>query len=98
MRVEVDEGSKPSVEGVTSALRFCVIISSTEARDIRRKSLSATVEKQNCGVNVCGNETGSAIVSRRALFATSALEVVDQNQFASVKMIRSLFLLCEVYG
>lgn len=48
--------------------------------------LSATVEKQNCGVNVCGVGADSAIVSRGAVFLTSAREVVDQNQFASVKI------------
>lgn len=49
--------------------------------------LSATVEKQNWGVNFCGMGAGSAIVSRGAVFLTSACEAVDQNQFASVKMM-----------
>jgi hypothetical protein len=30
--------SKPSVDGVSKALRFCVMLSSIEARDTRRKS------------------------------------------------------------
>ena len=38
MRVEVEEGSKPVVEGVIRALRFCVMLSSIAPRDIRRKS------------------------------------------------------------
>ncbi len=37
-RVEVEEGSKPVVEGVMSAFRFCVILSSIAALEIRRKS------------------------------------------------------------
>lgn len=36
--MEVEEGSKPAVEGVMSAFRFCVIESSIAALDIRRKS------------------------------------------------------------
>jgi len=50
--VEVLEGSKPAVDGVRRALRFCVILSSIVEREIRRKSLNATVEKQNCGVKL----------------------------------------------
>jgi len=38
LRVLVEEGSKPAVEGVRRALRFCVMLSSMEAREIRRKS------------------------------------------------------------
>jgi hypothetical protein len=38
VRVVVEDGSKPDVEGVRRALRFCVILSSIELRDIRRKS------------------------------------------------------------
>lgn len=38
MRFDVEEGSKPAREGVMRALRFCVIESSMEDRDIRRKS------------------------------------------------------------
>jgi hypothetical protein len=30
--------SNPSVDGVSKALRFCVMLSSIEARDVRRKS------------------------------------------------------------
>ncbi len=37
-RVEVEEGSKPAVEGVMSAFRFCVIVSSIAALLIRKKS------------------------------------------------------------
>lgn len=37
-RTDVEEGSKPAVAGVRRALRFCVIESSIEALDIRRKS------------------------------------------------------------
>jgi hypothetical protein len=36
--VEVEEGSKPAVEGVMSAFRFCVMLSSIAALDIRKKS------------------------------------------------------------
>lgn len=50
-RVLVEAGSKPAVEGVRSALRFCVMLSSIEARDIRRKSFRTVVLKQNCGVS-----------------------------------------------
>jgi hypothetical protein len=39
VRVVVEEGSKPDVEGVRSAFRFWVILSSIELRDIRRKSM-----------------------------------------------------------
>jgi len=45
--VKVDEGSKPAVEGVMSAFRFCVMLSSIAPLDIRKKSLKATVLKQN---------------------------------------------------
>ncbi len=38
MRVDVELGSKPVEAGVRSALRFCVMLSSIEERDIRRKS------------------------------------------------------------
>ncbi len=38
LRTEVEEGSKPAAAGVRRAFRFCVILSSTEARDIRKKS------------------------------------------------------------
>ncbi len=37
-RVEVEEGSKPAIEGVMSAFRFCVILSSIAARLSRKKS------------------------------------------------------------
>jgi hypothetical protein len=37
-RVEVDEGSKPASAGVSRPLRLGVILSSMEARDMRRKS------------------------------------------------------------
>jgi hypothetical protein len=36
--VDVEDGSKPVTAGVMSALRFCVILSSMDARDMRRKS------------------------------------------------------------
>lgn len=51
LRVEVEVGSKPAVEGVKRALRFCVMLSSIEAREMRRKSFRARVLKQNCGVS-----------------------------------------------
>ena len=38
MRTAVELGSKPCFEGVTSALRFWVMESSTAPRDMRRKS------------------------------------------------------------
>lgn len=38
VRIEVEEGSKPVDAGVRRALRFCVMLSSIEERDIRRKS------------------------------------------------------------
>ena len=38
-RVAVEEGSKPRREGVSRALRFCVIESSVVARERRRKSV-----------------------------------------------------------
>jgi hypothetical protein len=37
-RVEVDDGSKPAAAGVSRALRLGVMLSSMEARDMRRKS------------------------------------------------------------
>lgn len=37
-RVEVEEGSNLSLEGVRRALRFWVMLSSMEERDMRRKS------------------------------------------------------------
>jgi len=37
-RVEVDEGSKPALEGVRRALRFWVMESSIALRERRRKS------------------------------------------------------------
>ena len=37
-REDVEEGSKPSLAGVTRALRFWVMESSMEPRDNRRKS------------------------------------------------------------
>lgn len=37
-RVEVENGSKPVSAGVSRALRFGVMLSSMEARDMRRKS------------------------------------------------------------
>ena len=40
-RIDVDEGSKPVAAGVNRALRFCVIESSIEALDMRRKSAAA---------------------------------------------------------
>lgn len=40
VRIEVEEGSNAVDEGVSSALRFCVMLSSIEARDMRRKSAS----------------------------------------------------------
>jgi len=36
--VAVEVGSKPEVEGVMRAFRFCVMLSSIAPRDIRRKS------------------------------------------------------------
>jgi len=51
LRMLVEEESKPAVEGVRSALRFCVMLSSIEARDSRRKSFKTVVLKQNCGVS-----------------------------------------------
>ena len=39
MRVEVTDGSKPAEAGVTRALRFWVMESSMEPREIRRKSM-----------------------------------------------------------
>jgi hypothetical protein len=47
--------------------------------------LSATVEKQNCGVNVWGAGAGSAMISLGAGFA-SAREAFDQNQFARMNI------------
>lgn len=38
MRCDVDEGSNADRDGVTSALRFCVIESSMEDLESRRKS------------------------------------------------------------
>lgn len=38
-RLEVEDGSKPVEAGVWSALRFCVMLSSMEALDSRRKSV-----------------------------------------------------------
>lgn len=38
VRTEVEVGSNPDLEGVTSALRFWVMESSTAPRDMRRKS------------------------------------------------------------
>jgi len=38
VRIEVEEGSKPVVEGVMRALRFWVMLSSMADLDIRRKS------------------------------------------------------------
>jgi len=38
-RVDVEEGSKGADEGVRRALRFCVMLSSIEERERRRKSI-----------------------------------------------------------
>lgn len=38
VRIEVEDGSKPAVEGVIRALRFWVMLSSIDALDMRRKS------------------------------------------------------------
>ena len=38
LRLLVEEGSKPAVEGVRAS-RFCVMLSSMEARESRRKSV-----------------------------------------------------------
>jgi hypothetical protein len=40
-RVAVDDGSKPAAAGVRSAFRLGVMLSSMEARDMRRKSAGA---------------------------------------------------------
>jgi len=50
----VEEGSKPAWAGVRRALRFWIMLSSVDERDIRRKSLNSTVEKQNWGVRLGG--------------------------------------------
>jgi hypothetical protein len=49
LRVLVEEGSKPAVEGVRRALRFCVMLSSMEARESRRKSV---YEVSSDGTNI----------------------------------------------
>jgi hypothetical protein len=41
VRKDVEEGSKAVAAGVNRALRFCVIESSIEALDMRRKSARA---------------------------------------------------------
>lgn len=46
----------PAEEGVIRALRFWVMLSSMEDREMRRKSRNAIVEKQNCGVRFGGGE------------------------------------------
>ena len=52
LRMEIEEGLKGEVdEGVTRALRFVFILSSTRERERRRKERREDVEKQNCGVN-----------------------------------------------
>ncbi len=38
VRIDVEEGSKPAVAGVSSALRFWVMLSSIAPRERRRKS------------------------------------------------------------
>lgn len=38
-RSEVEVASKPAREGVRSALRFCVIVSSRKAREVARKAV-----------------------------------------------------------
>ena len=38
-RVDVDEGLKGIRDGVTRALRFCIMLSSVVARERRRKSM-----------------------------------------------------------
>lgn len=43
----VEDGSKPSVEGVRRALRFCVMLSSTVERDILRKSIEVSRKFSN---------------------------------------------------
>lgn len=66
VRWEVELGSKPLVAGVMRALRFCVMESSMALRDVRRKSRSITVEKQNWGVSFgCTGTEGSLIISGR---------------------------------
>jgi hypothetical protein len=40
-RVAVEDGSKPAAAGVRSAFRLGVMLSSMEARDMRRKSVGA---------------------------------------------------------
>lgn len=47
--MDVDPGSKPARDGVTRAFRFCVMESSIDDRDRRKKSRSVPVEKQNWG-------------------------------------------------
>lgn len=48
-RWDVDEGSKPCLAGVARALRFWVIESSIELRDMRRKSGFANRDQQQEG-------------------------------------------------
>jgi len=95
LRVDVDEGSKPSVDGVRRALRFCVMLSSIEARDIRRKSNYYTKVsiygasgdslplKATVEKQNCGVSDGGgegwAIMAFGACFEASALEDEDQR-------------------
>jgi hypothetical protein len=46
--VEVEAGSKPAVEGVMRAFRFCVMLSSMEPREIRRKSVRELEISYSC--------------------------------------------------
>jgi len=48
-RSEVEEASKPAREGVRSALRFCVIVSSRKAREVARKAVWWGVSWVGCG-------------------------------------------------
>jgi hypothetical protein len=87
--------SKPSVDGVSKALRFCVMLSSIEARDIRRKSnyyielriYRASGDSLPLRATVekqnCGVSDGGgegwAIMALGACFEASALEDEDQR-------------------
>lgn len=96
----MEDGSKPTREGVTRALRFWVMVSSMAERETRRKSRRAAVEKQNWGVSAgadgalvgwtmvflgLGFSTGGAAVWP-AVAAASPFCVV-QRRFATLSLL-----------
>jgi len=103
-RSAVDDASKPAVDGVMRALRFCVIESSMLLLDIRRKSRKAVSLKQNLGVrdglvegcdisdpdNFCGLDPGAGRLQKNP----ATLQIWGRM---FVKQLRELLLIFGLY-